>query len=118
MAAGRGPGLNSIRSIDTGTSAGRFLFHTLAAVGELERDLIRERTRAGMAAARRRGKRFGRPSTLTQQQRERISRLRESGQSIRSISRTLGVSRSSVARTLSADRLSRNPLPSEASPAP
>jgi DNA invertase Pin-like site-specific DNA recombinase len=44
------------QSIDTSTPAGRFLFNTLSAVAELERDLIRERVVAGMAAARRRGK--------------------------------------------------------------
>ena len=49
------------QAIDTSSSAGRFLFHTLAAVGELELDLCRERTRAGLAAARRRGRRLGRP---------------------------------------------------------
>ncbi len=44
------------QSIDTGTPSGRLLFHVLGAIAEFERDLIRERTRAGLAAARRRGR--------------------------------------------------------------
>ena len=47
--------------IDTSTPAGRLLFNMLAAIGEFELDLIRERTRAGLRAARKRGKRLGRP---------------------------------------------------------
>ena len=49
------------QAIDTGTPAGRLLFHVLGAIGEFERDLIRERTVAGLRAARRRGARIGRP---------------------------------------------------------
>jgi DNA invertase Pin-like site-specific DNA recombinase len=49
------------QAIDTTTPSGRFLFNVLGAVAEFERDLVRERTRAGLAAARRRGKRIGRP---------------------------------------------------------
>jgi putative DNA-invertase from lambdoid prophage Rac len=48
-------------SIDTTTSAGRFVYTLLAAVGEFERDLIRERTRAGIDRARSEGKQIGRP---------------------------------------------------------
>ncbi len=49
------------QGLDTSTPAGRLLFNVLAAIGEFELDLIRERTRAGIDAARRRGKRIGRP---------------------------------------------------------
>ena len=49
------------QGIDTSTPAGRLLFNMLAAIGEFELDLIRERTRAGLRAARKRGKRLGRP---------------------------------------------------------
>ena len=48
------------QAIDTTTPSGRLLFHVLGAIAEFERDLIRERTAAGMRAARRRGKRIGR----------------------------------------------------------
>ncbi len=50
------------QQIDTSTPSGRFLFNTLGAVAELERDLIRERVAAGIKSARTRGIRFGRPS--------------------------------------------------------
>ena len=53
------------QGIDTSTPTGRLLFHILATIAEFERDLIRERTRAGIAAARRRGKRLGRPRAIT-----------------------------------------------------
>ena len=53
--------VSTTECIDTSTAAGKFVFTLLAAVGEFERDLIRERTRAGIARAREQGKRIGRP---------------------------------------------------------
>lgn len=55
-------------NIDTSSSGGRLMFHMMAALAEFERSIISERTRAGMAAARARGKRLGRPRALTLQQ--------------------------------------------------
>jgi len=49
------------QAIDTTTPAGRLLFNVLGSIAEFERDLIRERTTAGLAAARRRGATLGRP---------------------------------------------------------
>src|SRR5437763_5144410 len=51
-------------SIDTTTSGGKLIFHVFGALAEFERDLIRERTRAGLQAARARGRRGGRPRAL------------------------------------------------------
>jgi DNA invertase Pin-like site-specific DNA recombinase len=51
--------------IDTTTAAGRLVFHIFAALAEFERELIRERTRAGLDAARARGRKGGRPSKMT-----------------------------------------------------
>ena len=94
------------QGIDTSTPAGRLLFNVLAAIGEFELDLIRERTRAGVEAARKRGVRFGRPRLLNDQQRARIHRLRASGSSFRGIAKKLGVSKSLVAKELSTKSLS------------
>jgi DNA invertase Pin-like site-specific DNA recombinase len=88
------------QSIDTSTASGRLLFHTLAAVAEFERDLIRERVTAGLRSARRRGAAIGRPRKLDAGQVQRVSRLRAGGRSYREIAALLGVSRSSVARAL------------------
>ncbi len=89
------------QAIDTSTPSGRLLFNVLGSIAEFERDLIRERTAAGLAAARRRGKRLGRPRALASRDaRNRARRLRRSGKSIREIARVLGVGRSTVAREL------------------
>ena len=52
-------------NIDTSTPGGRLVFHVFASLAEFERDLIRERTIAGLAAARARGRRGGRPTVWT-----------------------------------------------------
>lgn len=66
---GRDIGIHSLREqIDTTSPAGRFYLHMLAALAKFERELIRDRTIAGMAAARARGVRWGRPPKLTPEQ--------------------------------------------------
>jgi DNA invertase Pin-like site-specific DNA recombinase len=63
---GRGIGLRSLtESIDTTTSGGRLIFHIFGALAEFERSVIRERTSAGLAAARARGRVGGRPPAMT-----------------------------------------------------
>lgn len=62
-------GLRSLTEhIDTSTAAGKLVFTVIAAMAEFERNLISERTRAGMAAARAKGRRGGRPAKLTDKQ--------------------------------------------------
>ena len=59
-------GFKSItESIDTTTSGGKLIFHIFGALAEFERDIIRERTQAGLTAARARGRKGGRPRVLT-----------------------------------------------------
>ena len=88
------------QAIDTSTPTGRLLFHVLGAIAEFERDLGRERTAAGLAAARRRGRHPGRPRAMDKASRARARRLRQSGHPIRAIAEKLGVSKSVVAREL------------------
>jgi DNA invertase Pin-like site-specific DNA recombinase len=89
------------QAIDTTTPAGRLLFNVLSSIAEFERDLIRERVRAGQAAAKRRGVKFGRPEVVVgRQNRERIRRLRDAGQTLEAIAKLLGVSRRTVSRVL------------------
>ncbi|HEI1766455.1 TPA: recombinase family protein [Escherichia coli] len=66
-------------SIDTSTPMGRFFFHVMGALAEMERELIVERTRAGFAAARQEGRNGGRKPKLTVEQWEQAGRLIESG---------------------------------------
>ncbi len=84
------------QAIDTTTPSGRLLFHVLGAIAEFERDLIRERTAAGMRAARRRGKRIGRPRAITGSASFALERGLAEGRSIRSLASELGVSRATV----------------------
>lgn len=66
----RGIGLRSLHeSIDTTTSSGKLVFHVFGALAEFERNLIRERTQAGLTAARARGRRGGRPKALDESRR-------------------------------------------------
>jgi DNA invertase Pin-like site-specific DNA recombinase len=65
----RGVGFTSLReTIDTGTPTGKLMFHLMASLAEFERDLIRERTNAGLASARARGRVGGRPKSLSEAQ--------------------------------------------------
>jgi DNA invertase Pin-like site-specific DNA recombinase len=62
----RGVDFKSLReTIDTSSASGKLVFHVMAAMAEFERDLIRERTNAGLASARARGRLGGRPKALT-----------------------------------------------------
>ncbi len=88
------------QAIDTSTTAGRLLFHVLGAVAEFERDTIRERVTAGLAAARRRGKHIGRPRALDRAQANRLRRMCKAGRSQRHMARVLGVSQGTVRREM------------------
>ncbi len=86
-------------SIDTTTSGGRLVFHIFCSLAEFERDLIRERTNAGLQSARARGKKGGRPKSLSDKQRQQaITLLKDSANSIADICKTLKISRSTLYR--------------------
>lgn len=86
--------------IDTSTPAGRFTFHVIAAVAELEREIIRERVSAGLALARRRGARVGRPKVRVDL--ARAITLRASGKSLRNVAQELGIGAATLCRALDA----------------
>ena len=74
-------------SLDTSTPAGKMVFTVLGAVAELERSLIVERVKAGLTAARAKGKRLGRPRCVVDA--SRIAQLRAQGRSWRKIARVM-----------------------------
>jgi DNA invertase Pin-like site-specific DNA recombinase len=99
--AERGIGFRSLqKAIDT-TTPGKLVFHVFAALAEFERDLIRERTSAGLAAARARGRHGGRPSVMTPHKLQVAREMYASKQyTVAAIAKTLGVSRASIYRHL------------------
>ena len=100
--AARGVGLRSLReAIDTTSPAGRLTFHIFGALAEFEAELVRERTCAGLAAARRRGARLGRPPSLTPEQLEMARTLLDNPDlSARQVAHQLGVHRATLYRSL------------------
>jgi DNA invertase Pin-like site-specific DNA recombinase len=104
--ADRGIGFCSLQeAIDTTTPGGKLVFHVFAALAEFERDLIRERTSAGLAAARARGRQGGRPMVLTGDKLQVAREMYCSGQyTVVAIAEALGVSRASIYRHLTGDR--------------
>lgn len=98
----RGVGFRSLQEqVDTTTPGGRLVFHVFGALAEFERDLIRERTHAGLAAARARGRRGGRPSVMTAEKLSVARQMYDSREhTVATIATTLGVSRATVYRSL------------------
>ncbi len=81
---------------DLTAPAGKLLLSMLAAVAEMERDLLVERTQAGLARARLEGKTLGRPSKTTPEQRAEIQRRLGAGESVSALARAYGVSRANI----------------------
>jgi DNA invertase Pin-like site-specific DNA recombinase len=92
--------LKSIQeNIDTTTSGGKLVFHIFGALAEFERDIIRERTQAGLIAARARGRKGGRPKALTPKKAKMVQDLyRNKENSIDEICKTLNISRTTLYR--------------------
>jgi DNA invertase Pin-like site-specific DNA recombinase len=81
-------------SIDTSTSAGKLVFHIFGALAEFERNLIQERTQAGLAAARARGRKGGRPILLNKDKRElAINLYNEKKHSVNKVCEMMGISK-------------------------
>ena len=93
--------------VDTSTPNGRLVFGIFASIAEFERELIRDRVKSGIAAARSKGKRLGRP--MVRVDATRIAALRDSGASWSAITRQLGISAGTAKRAYYS--LSKNPPP-------
>jgi len=99
----RGIGFRSLtEQIDTTTPGGKLIFHIFGSLAEFERDLIRERTQAGLAAARARGRLGGRPKKLGTPGKMSMARslYADTHNSIADICKTLGISRATLYRNL------------------
>lgn len=104
----RGIGFRSLtESIDTTTSSGKLIFHIFGALAEFERDLIRERTHAGLLAARARGRTGGRPKVQAFQDPRKLAAARrlyaEGKTTISTICATFGISKSTFYRYVARD---------------
>lgn len=94
----RGVGFRSLtEAIDTTTAGGQLVFHIFGALAEFERELIRERTMAGLAAARARGRQGGRPPKMTKAKvRQAAVLLSDPEADVGAVCETLGVSKSTL----------------------
>jgi DNA invertase Pin-like site-specific DNA recombinase len=96
-----GVGLLSLtEAIDTTTPGGRLIFHVFGALGQFERDLIRERTRAGLSAAAARGRRGGRKPVVTADKLERAKALLAKGLTVREAATRLKIGKTALYEAL------------------
>ncbi|OZC42400.1 DNA invertase [Rhodococcus sp. RS1C4] len=96
-----GIGFRSLsESIDTTTSGGKLIYSIFGALAEFERNLIRERTQLGLAAARAQGRVGGRPRQMSDAKVKQAKRMRAGGMSLTDIRDVVGVSRSTLYRYL------------------
>lgn len=96
-------GLRSLHeSIDTSSSSGKLIFHIFGALAEFERNLIRERTRAGLLAARARGRKGGRPKKLSKDKENLVIQLHKAkSHSIKQICDLVSISKPTLYKYLS-----------------
>jgi len=99
----RGLGLRSLaEQLDTTSPGGRLVFQVFGALAEFERELIRERTRAGLAAARARGRVGGRPALVTPAKLATARRILDGGGTAGEAAAAIGVSRATLYRAMAA----------------
>jgi DNA invertase Pin-like site-specific DNA recombinase len=99
----RGVGFKSLtESIDTTTTGGRLVFHIFAALSEFEKNVIRDRTIAGLQAARKRGRVGGRPRSMSDEKLRAAKRLLRDGTPPKDVAKVIGVSVPTLYRWLPA----------------
>lgn len=108
----RGVGFRSLtEGVDTTSSTGKLVFHVFGALAEFERDLIRERTMAGLASARARGRKGGRPRAMDEEKIRVASRLMKDPEvSVAEVCRAVGVSSATLYRYVAPDGTVRQGL--------
>lgn len=89
----------ALGGVDLTSAAGKMTMSVINAVAEFERDLLIERTQAGLRRAKAEGKKLGRPRALNDEQQQEVIALRKAGHSLASIAARMGVSRSAIQRT-------------------
>ena len=100
----KGVGLRSLtEQIDTTSPGGRLMFHIFGALAHFERDLIRERTRAGLTAAAARGRKGGRRAVVTADKLKRAKALLGQGLRVREAAQRIGVGKTALYEALDAD---------------
>lgn len=92
--------VHQLGTTDLTSAAGKLLLSMLAAVAEMERDLLIERTQAGLSRAKSEGKKLGRPSKIAPEARRAIIEKKNSGISVSALAREYGVSRATIAALL------------------
>jgi len=101
----RGVGFRSLtEAIDTTTPGGRLIFHVFGALGQFERDLIRDRTKAGLAAAAARGRKGGRKPVVTDDKLKRAREHLANGLNVREAAARLKVSKTALYDALKASQ--------------
>jgi DNA invertase Pin-like site-specific DNA recombinase len=109
----RGIGLKSLHeSLDTSSSSGKLIFHIFGALAEFERNLIRERTQAGLQAARARGRKGGRPKALNADKRALAVQLYgDRKHTVKQICQMMGISKPTLYKYVDAHRADFNSKP-------
>jgi DNA invertase Pin-like site-specific DNA recombinase len=108
-----GIGFKSLQeSIDTTTSSGKLVFHIFAALAEFERNLIRERTNAGLAAARARGRLGGRKKSLNAKQRQQVVEMYErKNQTVKQICEMMSITKPTLYAYIREEQASKKAKP-------
>ncbi|MEE3504562.1 recombinase family protein [Acidiphilium acidophilum] len=88
----------ALGGVDLTSSAGRMTMQVIAAVAEFERDLLVERTQAGLSRARAEGKALGRPAALSDAEKQQVVTRLEAGESVSAVAREFGISRQTINR--------------------
>lgn len=93
--------------IDTSTPVGKLLLHVIGALAQFERDLVVERTKAGVAAHRARGGKIGQPAKIVGTKRTRAERLLSQGKSVIQVAAAIGTTPTTVYSTFGMDEINR-----------